>query len=315
MGLLVISGACFFGLLLLFVLRDVLNAPVILEIETTSKQALSLSTPAELRTEPVNYLKRVLLFVHVGKTGGTTVEDFLVANNIKHVAIHTKPLSSKICKLKHVFGEKKCERFEDRWKTLTDKVVVSVRDPIKRVISAFNWRHTNGGGVKDKSFSRKHYPDAYRFDINLYECFASINDFAEALFPPDGGIRNATGRCEHLAHKALELNNTFYGPHLSQGYRFYMGEDVLDYMKADNRSIYLIHQESMQEDLLGIGEFLNVRLRSPKISQRRSAYKRKNDKYISEWGMKNLRKVLQPEYEFLRHLEEASVNYKDDLQH
>lgn len=299
-SLMVISGACFFGLSLVFVLREVVDAPLVLETESDSR---TFRLPIHQHRSG----EEKLLFVHVGKTGGTTVEDFLEKNEIRHMTMHTKPLSSEICKLKRILKpRRKCGWMERRWKTNTDKVVVSVRDPIARVISAFNWRHTDGGGVKDKSFSLKHYPEAYYFDINLYKCFPSINDFAEALGPEYSG--NSSTKCRSIARDALDLNSTFYGPHLMQGYRFYMGPEILDYFNIQNRSIYVVHQETMEADLMGLSDFLHVKLKHPRISQRRSAYKRKNDKYISEQGKVNLRKALQPEYDFLEQLEDSSVN-------
>jgi hypothetical protein len=63
-----------------------------------------------------------MFFVHVGKTGGSTVSIFLKKNNISFSGIHVHSVIPG-----HLY------RF--------DKILIPVRDPMSRIISAYKYRH------------------------------------------------------------------------------------------------------------------------------------------------------------------------------
>ena len=267
---------------------------------------LHLSKSVEIAL-PVRQRKRKLqgklLFVHVGKTGGSTVEKFLTENRIRHQSVHTRSLSAKQCLRLHLGSPYKCTKEELHWKANERSVIVSVRDPLRRLISAFNWRHTVGGGVKDKSFAKSHRPLAFKFEVSLYKCFDSVNDFAEAL-----GEENNLTRCGSIARSVFDQTNPSSSTHMSQGYLFYIGKEMLEYMVSHQFRIYLVRQESLTSDLHGLEDWLSTPLRTLRIKHERSDYPRKNDTYVSEKGLQNLKKFLQPEYDFLRQLENVSDN-------
>ena len=138
------------------------------------------NTQTQLRLES-NYTD-TLQFVHVGKTGGSTLDLLLQANNIlnyqHHVSLSSWPDPEKVM-------SDRCPN--RRW-------LVSTRDPINRTISAFNWRSPDGGGAPP---DRHRWPGSYDFEMSLYKCFPKVNDFAEAL--------NDTSNCGTIARQALGL--------------------------------------------------------------------------------------------------------------
>jgi hypothetical protein len=75
-----------------------------------------------------------------------------------------------------------------------DIYIVSTRDPVSRTISAFNWRHTIGGGGDDKGSGPS------PTELELYnDCFpelpGGVSHFAEAL--------GEQTRCGWLARKCI----------------------------------------------------------------------------------------------------------------
>ena len=60
--------------------------------------------------------------------------------------------------------------------------LITVRDPVARTISAFNWRHPCGGGGGHNLGDRtKHSMD--RWELKFYTCFETVDAFAAALDP------------------------------------------------------------------------------------------------------------------------------------
>lgn len=81
-------------------------------------------------------------------------------------------------------------------------VIVSVRDPLSRVISAFNARHPRGG---QSPFQKAAHVRATEY--MFYKCFKELNDWANAL--------NGSDYCGELARSAISLNCTKANTHLS----------------------------------------------------------------------------------------------------
>lgn len=241
-----------------------------------------------------------LMFVHVGKTGGSSVEEFLKANEIRYFMVHQKPLSLKICRSTGYSRLSSCASWVKRWQQKLRVVVVSVRDPLKRLVSAFNWRNPDGGGVTHNYYVKHYWPQVHRFEKQLYSCFQSVNALAEAL--------DSSGVCGDHARKAVQFRPSFYGTHMTQGYQFYFGGGVLETMIQRNISIYLVHQETMADDLEGIQTVIPNALTTHNVFRERSNYLKKNDTQISEEGLRKLAPYLSDEYSMLARLEAASVN-------
>merc|ERR1719265_1886324 len=97
-----------------------------------------------------------LEYIHVGKTGGSSVHQWLLHNNIPHTQTHIRRVTQ--CKP----GE------PTKW-------LISVRDPKTRFVSSFNWRSPKNGNAPHGTSSFGETEE------KMYNCFGSATDFAEAL--------------------------------------------------------------------------------------------------------------------------------------
>ena len=246
----------------------------------------------------VQYRKGKVLFIHVAKTGGSSVEEFFVQNHVKYFMLHQVPLAQSTCRSTKLSNVRLCR---DYLKIPRKLIVVSVRDPLKRLISAFNWRHPRGGGVIHNLYIKRHFPLVLQFEKDLYTCFDSINDLAEAI-----GGENECGR---LAEKAVKFSPKFYGTHMTQGYEFYFGQGGLQEIKDLDLQVYLVHQESMKSDLEHVGDLLGIQIKQEEVPRERTTYPKKNDTFISQDGMKKVMPLLQGEYSMLQNLKDISLNY------
>ena len=96
-----------------------------------------------------------------------------------------------------------------------DKVIVTARDPIDRLISAFNWRHPSNPQIHNNPFGGRADPE----EAKLYHCFDSVHAFAEAL-----DSRN-TSTCAELARTMLS------GPKSKRGRWSMLGDDMRWYLE------------------------------------------------------------------------------------
>ena len=135
---------------------------------------LALGLAAAATTNPV-------LFVHVGKTcGGSAVAYLRRAVNVTEV--HLRPVKRE-----------EVER--------ASHIIVSVRDPTERVVSAFEWHRPGGDRTYGRCFHRKRDVERYGnscADDELYRCAATADAFADLV-----ASRNATDRCARVAKAFL----------------------------------------------------------------------------------------------------------------
>ena len=139
--------------------------------------------------------EHTLELVHVGKTGGSTVRFFLRQNELDFLDFHEKPPVDSA----HA-------EFFDRW-------VVTVRDPVDRAVSAFNWRHPCGGGGSKLDHASQ---DERDFEARLYGCFEHVRDFANAL-------EDETD-CGAVARESLVSPNLSH--HMGKGLHYYIGDTL-----------------------------------------------------------------------------------------
>lgn len=78
---------------------------------------------------------------------------------------------------------------------LNKTIIVTIRDPFERIISAFNARHPHGGQHPYNLGKIQRITEMY-----FYQCFEELNDFVNAL--------NGTSYCSEVARSALTLNCT-----------------------------------------------------------------------------------------------------------
>mmetsp|Transcript_30117 Transcript_30117/g.93174 ORF Transcript_30117/g.93174 Transcript_30117/m.93174 type:complete len:366 (+) Transcript_30117:1109-2206(+) len=121
-----------------------------------------------------------VVVIHVGKTCGGSVVDY-VSKFTKLSEIHLRPVMPSDL-------------------DTAPLVVVVVRDPVDRVISAFNWHSANGGRPIKAAIREAASP---RPDSILYHCFATVGAFADAV-----GAFAARPRVKTGKHKTVARNAT-----------------------------------------------------------------------------------------------------------
>jgi len=226
----------------------------------------------------------VMSFVHVGKAGGDSIKSMLkivctTSTNCRSgirsndPQVHLRPVS---------------DAEWTRWTSTEriDALVVSLRDPVSRVISAFNWRHPRGGfpvgymgGIP--------YPDsttANPWEVALYQCFEEVNDLANALY--------SSSWCGHVARQALGPNSV---GHVGKGLEFYFSGLLYRIPVLLSLPIYAVRVKNMQDDFNCLCHTLHL----PNVSnvpKANSAYPRQHATYLNSTGYSSLRRFLATEY-------------------
>ena len=185
---------------------------------------LALGLAAAATTNPV-------LFVHVGKTcGGSAVAYLRRAVNVTEV--HLRPVKRE-----------EVER--------ASHIIVSVRDPTERVVSAFEWHRPGGDRTYGRCFHRKRDVERYGnscADDELYKCAATADAFADLV-----ASRNTTDRCARVAKAFLapDAGARLLGEplhfarlsHINRGFAFYLGEDTLK-----GRRVWVVEASACERD-------------------------------------------------------------------
>ena len=103
-----------------------------------------------------------VVFVHVGKTCGGTIAAELRKNRVAYHEVH----------LDKVDGE-----------TLAKykRVIVSARDPVDRVVSAFNWRSPHACRQRKGQCTPPRAVEKFDGERGFYNCFPDVQHFVDAV--------------------------------------------------------------------------------------------------------------------------------------
>lgn len=212
--------------------------------------------------------------IHIGKCAGGTVNKFLEHNNVAVDRIHAiVPDPAR----------------------LDAGIVVVLRDPIDRLISAFNWRHPSTRPAEGRHLPHVDHDES---EMAFYRCFDSVNAFAEAL--------DADSTCGQRARDAL----TQHTKHIGMGYEFYFPASVMAVMRTHR--VFVIHQERLEEDLHNFLKWNDIPQIHDRIllshSEDTAIYPKKGDKYLSQEGRKKLKAHLARDYEIYKELDQMAVD-------
>jgi hypothetical protein len=182
-----------------------------------------------------------------------------------------------------------------------DLFVVPTRDPVERIISAFNWNHPIGGDP----------PRQWRLTEAgeaMYRCFpelpGGINRFAEAL--------DEDSPCGFAARRCLHSTGADCG-HLAKDFRWYLqtglrrdSQDLLSALRAGGRHALEVSTHNFNASMATLMDWLCVppEQRPPASADVHSPYDRSNDTYVSPRGMAALRNHTEPEDYALEELRE-----------
>ena len=209
-----------------------------------------------------------IAFIHVGKTGGTTI-NYLLSNTYKknYIEYH------------HRKDYKKNEKY-----------VLWIRNPISRFVSAFNHSyygiHTKITSIKKFDFNHclipkrmensigKNYVFSEEYDKQFKE-FQNANELAESLTSTDDILRN----------KAMKLMKRTE-EHLFKSLGWYL--DNGQFLKMNRENILFVGKtETMKNDINQLSTILNVKL-DINVKLRENIYVDKSMKYLSPLAIQNI---------------------------
>ena len=236
-----------------------------------------------------------ITFLHVGKCAGSTVESVLRQL--------TRPEDGGRCI--HM-AERPVHMHRPQWQRNESELLMTTRDPVDRIVSAFNFRHPTRGypHIHDKAIPGK--PGADPTEIELYQCFTHANEFAEALDGTDhcaDVARSVFHCCDHMPRYIF----------IGQGYEYYIGAPGID--AFERRRYALTHVDDLHADLVRISQWLGCTPPPAALEHIRSDYPSKHDTDLSSRGRANLLAMLQHEYELHARINaHAAVNARNVTQ-
>lgn len=224
------------------------------------------------RDAPVNDWTVVSTFIHIGKCAGTTIAKELQKRKI----IHTNTV--------HCAQATYVEGFHD-----TYKYIMSVRNPIRRFISAYNWRYhsiLNSGAVLEV-WERQH---PHYEELRLFDFYKNINGLAESIYDQNGNL-------DPKAYHFIQGKKEWGYRQIKEDINWYIGE----FLKAcpPEQIAAVVTMENLKEDMKKIFD-ITVTLHE---NENQNGY----DTSLTELGTKNLRKYLAKDYECLLKLKELGL--------
>ena len=247
----------------------------------------SLITLSANTTEPDGY------FIHIARSAGESIAEDLQDRGLLAGFVHMSPAQRE-----DVAGR---------------KVVVNVRDPVDRIVSAFNWRHpSNSAQIHTAAGSGEEYVE--KEEEELYACFDRPSEWANAL--------NSTDWCGYVAMRALEtytINTTSYGGRCSLespalpygpsiihgGLDFHLG-DIVGLLST--LPFMLVRYDHLDEDMAGVRAWLgDDQPAKGGMPEAHTSYPRSADKEISEEGRQLMRIHLNKEYALLARLQQYAI--------
>lgn len=255
-----------------------------------------------------------VVFVHVGKVGGSSVEESLLASGVdlkplegassvpqyskeEERAIgwdHQLPCKglSEVCQI-HV----RRVHLSDITTPVGKKIFIVVRDPLDRFISAFYWRQWI---VENRS---KHYQKIVTTEERtLFKCFPTVNQLGEALSHRSG--TSPSDRCVTLAKQAA-WSKSLIMSHITAGFRFYLPATVESYLVNHPDTYFLVRLDHLEDDVRVMRKWAG--LRPPPNSSFPDAMGfppriQAPDKSLSQNAKANIQRALQSDYEVVNNL-------------
>lgn len=156
-----------------------------------------------------------ILLVHVGKTAGGAVWDMLLKAGLSVSAIHAHAVDARM--------------IEEH-----SAVLLCLRDPVERTISAYNWR-----SPKQRKISAAWAQCGSYGHAQFYKCCQSLDEYADKIME--------TGRCGTIARQGechLELDTCSY-----------LG-GVVDVLERNRQKVFVIDSASIERDMNNISNQL-----------------------------------------------------------
>ena len=219
-----------------------------------------------------NINKNNLKFMHIGKCGGTTI-----SYNFKIKESHCKIIVND-----------------------NDYIILWIRNPINRLISAYNFAKylinfdcstiqdvsklniENNIGyerIRKQIINRKKYMFSQRFDY-LITRFKDVNDFLESLTSDNVDKMNDSKDLIKYTYGISGYNYVGF----FKGYNFYL--DYGDFIeKNHNKIIFVGTCENMTDDMERLSNLLNIKINNKNHLRKN---KNNNDNFLSSKAIKNI---------------------------
>ncbi|GKY97048.1 hypothetical protein MPSEU_000663400 [Mayamaea pseudoterrestris] len=238
-------------------------------------------------------------FLHVGKTGGSTVSQQLV--NGCHAFV-TKPChmdvknESYMSKLTTYIHTPDFKRLGSKPDYVFDFYVATLRDPLTRFISAFVFMHPQNKLESEQRF--------YRRLEDVYKCFPTIETFTEALGDYNFREMARAGNCTMLARDIL--SNRFRDAH-----HFYYDTKFILKKLPPESPLLVIRNEHLWHDWVSANQWLGQESVATFPDAAVRDYSNRTlsvSKQLSNLGRQRLCRGLEREYQAYWQLIELAVN-------
>ena len=216
----------------------------------------------------------MIFFIHIGKTGGSTVDALLDGKIDSYKQYHNRREYKNI--RKHNKHNK--------------KYIVWIRNPIARFVSAFNHSyygvHTDPKTIESFDLDHSIFPTRMKDSMNhpyvfsreydaLMKSFQNANELAESLSSENTELQD---RARALMNRPEE--------HLYHGIGWYLYNGY--FVENNNDRIFFVGRtENMTADLSALSKKLNVYL-DTSLRVRENKYVDKSMKYLSPLAIKNI---------------------------
>jgi hypothetical protein len=201
--------------------RDICNATwsagVRGQLSSSSQSRKDKEITPFLTQLPSKNLKKSVLLIHVGKTCGTTVEMFLKYRGIKFKEMHQKSVPPSLI-------------------PLFDIVIIPVRDPLERTISAYHYCYDRWVSEGKPSTENNLF----------YNLFSTFDEYVGNL--SDHSFRGAISRIAT--------------GHISSNYCYYIG-GVLEELQR-HKFVYLVNTNSCLQDMIELFHKMGWESKDPK---------------------------------------------------
>ena len=278
----------------------------------------------------VPYKDRAILYFHVGKTGGTSLDRVFLSNCYFYAAEDPR---GEECfnyhKAKNITLSKVTKKTFHMWKTEKrdihrnirnhniTSILFSIRNPVSRVVSAFNMEHLNNTDIELLRQTRWGFDLGIKLKTIFYkQCFPTVEDLTLTL----ARKRNATYvddqhenlDCYELGLKAIKgIGSEMQGGHhLRCNYGFYF-DQIKDFYA--NMEIFVLRMENLWRDTDVLNRALGGNLSeiTDEMKSHRFSYNSENQSVTS--GLSNIGKQylcchLCTENEIFEKLVQDAVN-------
>lgn len=226
------------------------------EIKQTFRSPTIPSPPPSVDGRPRNHS---IIYVHIGKTGGISLDKVLTSNCMWYAGgtkrrkclkeLSRSSMLSELTKATLHFGPR---RDYNDWIQNATIFLVTLRNPISRAVSAFNFDHPRNN---NPSLYTTGMPESLRhFFVQCFPTIQHLADLIDIVEHHQGFPSDDQRTCYDTAKKTLAGNGPSDGAaHLKMNYQFYYQLSMAYYPE---RPVLVIRTEHLWNDLLKIDQML-----------------------------------------------------------